>query len=221
MKSCKHCAIAVYESEEVCPLCYAALGERQPSEVSYPTYEELLRERRPLRSLPLFLTITSIVICGYTNLFTHEAGDRIWSIIVAASVLFCFGMYHVIRIGMRHARKIYFVYGLLSGYLFVLDLASGQLFWSTDYVFPFLTLGTAFYLTILALRDRRSFSEYFGYILAVAATSLISVLLFFLGLNQNSWGAFVGVLSCLIISLGLYLFADQSLKEEVKKRFHR
>ncbi len=221
MKKCNNCNVNVYNSEERCPLCYTYMGKKDENAVLYPEYNHIISEKSPLKHLPLFITATIIIICIYINIFTHVPGNIIWSFIVSASVIFTFAMYNIIRIQDRYGVKIMYFYLSVSALVFAIDISTGWLYWSSDFVFPFLTLFTIVYLTVLASRSKRYFSEYFGFILVVLAISLVSVLLYFLGLNNRAWGAFVANVACVLIALGLYLFADKNLKAEIKKRFHQ
>ncbi len=221
MKKCNNCNVQVYESEKICPLCYTKLGESKDSEVLYPQYKNIISEKSPLKHLPLFITATVILICVYINLFTHRPGNVVWSLIVSAAVLFVFAMYNVIKIQDRYGAKIVYGYLCISLLLMAIDFSTGKHLWSTDFVFPFLTLATIVYLTALAVRSKRYFSEYFGFILVVLVISFASVIIYFLGFNNRAWGAFIANMACILIALGLYLFADKNLKTEIKKRFHQ
>lgn len=221
MKKCKQCNINVYDNETHCPLCYSFLGNSIETSVEYPKYEDILKEKTVLKNLPLFITLFVNVICLFINIFTHNIGDIIWSIIVVASTSYCLSLYYIIRNHMRHGQKILYSYLSLSLLLIVIDITSGCLFWSTDYVFPFLTITAVFYLTVLAVRNKRTFSEYFGFILAVTVIGFFSILMHLLGFTNSSWGAFVSSLVTVLLTLGLYLFCGKNLRNEINKRFHR
>ncbi len=221
MNRCESCNVNIFESERQCPLCSCVMDKTNPSPVEYPPYHELAKKRSHLRNIPLFLSVSSALICAFINLFTHQKGDIIWSIIVCAAIMFCYLIYNIIGTPFkRYGAKVLYSYIFLSILVIVIDFTTGMLFWSTDFVFPFLSLAVTLYLTILCVRNKRTFSEYFGYILVIAIISFLPVLLFILGLNNYGWGAFVALLSCIIIAFGLYLFADKNLKNEIKKRFH-
>ncbi len=221
MKKCNNCNVAVYDSEELCPLCFESLGTQSETFVEYPKYKKLVSEKKPLKNSPLFISVTSIIISIYINIFTHEAGSILWSIIATSAILFCLGMFYIISENMRLAQKMFYGYLLLSALLLTIDFSTGMLFWSTDFVFPFLTVAMLILYTILAVRSKRYFSEYFGFILAVTLISFLPIGTFLLGFNTNVWGAFVAVITCVVVAMGLYLFADKALKDEIKKRFHR
>lgn len=221
MKKCKNCNVQVYDNEDLCPLCFNKLGDSFETAVEFPKYENLIEKKKILRNLPLFMALSTIIICVFIDIFTHKSGVVLWSAIVTASVLYVLEMYYVIRKHINFGEKILCSYSLLSLLLIIIDFLTGMLFWSTDYVFPFLTVATILYLTILAIRSKPLFSEYFGYIIAVTAISFSSVIMYLIGWNTNAWGPFVSIVSCSIIALGLYLFANKTLKEEINKRFHR
>ncbi len=222
MKKCKTCDVTIYESEKFCPLCHNKMGRTKASIIEYPRYEDVIEAASSLRNIPLFITITGILICTFINIFTHDKGEILWSILTGASILYSFFMFKLLKSPHRRfGAKLVCSYILSCILVTIIDFSTYMLFWSTDIVFPFFTLGVIVYLTVLAIQNKRSFSEYFGYILVVTALSFISVILYSIGFYHRAWGSFVAILSCIIIATGLYLFADSTLKAEVKKRFYR
>lgn len=222
MNRCNKCNVNVYESEQFCPLCHTKMEEAKESIVEYPKYKSIIREKSPLRNIPLFSATTISILCVYINIFTHQEGDTWWSIVAASSMMCATALFNVVTSQIkRYGSKVIHVYVLISTLVIIIDFTYGMYFWSTNYVFPFLTLLTVAYLTVLALRSKRYFSEYFGYILGVIAIDIVSTVLDVIIFKNTSWGALITVVSSVIVTLGLYLFSDKSLKSEIKKRFDR
>ncbi len=221
MKKCESCNVFVYDSESNCPLCHKFLGEAKSTAVEYPSYNSIIKEQTALKNIPLFLVLFINIICIFINMVTYDKGEVIWSIIVFASTFYIYFMYKIVSENMRYGKKIVLSYISLSSFLIIIDLTSGKLFWSTDYAFPFITMATVLYLTSLSIRNKQMFTEYFGFLLTVTSISLLSIISFLLDLSNSSWGPFVSILSSIIITLGLYLFSEKTLKEELKKRFNR
>ncbi len=221
MNKCSKCNVFVHESEPLCPLCYEEMPETKPSVVEYPSYNQISKVSSPLRNIPHFAGITATIICIFINIFTHDKGEIIWVVPTGASVLFALGIYMLARSQFhRFGEKILYGYVMFAVFIIVIDFSTKMLFWSTDFVFPFATLVILIYFTYLSLRSKSTFSEYFGYLITITLISLSSILFYMLDLYNYTWGSFITILSCVIIVLALYLFADKSLKEEVKKRFH-
>lgn len=221
MNKCEKCGVNVYESEKRCPLCHSEMLNVNETNVQYPKYKDIIKEKSPLKSIPLFVSTAIIIISIYINIFTYGSGEVFWAFIVSASVLYLFAMFKLTRSTKKHGAKALLSYIFISLFLTVIDFTAGMLLWSVNYVLPFLTLAITVYLTALAVRSKTVFSEYFGYILVVIAIDIATTILDLLILKNPSWGTFMTVVSCLIIALVLYLFADKSLKNEVRKRFHR
>ncbi len=221
MNRCDNCNVFVYESETLCPLCQAQMQPIGETFVEFPEYKKISNKFSPINNIPHFITAASIIICVYINIFTYDKGDIIWSIIVSCAVICSFALYMIIKTNKkRYGSKVVYTYMLISSLVVVIDYSTGMRFWSTDFVFPFLTLSVLLYLTILAIRNKGHFSEYFGYLLTVTAISFTSIPLFIFGLYNYGWGALISILSCVIIAIGLYLFVDKPLKSEIKKRFN-
>ncbi len=224
MNRCKYCNVKIYESEKNCPLCHRVIDAAEPSDtaVIYPQYQNIVSKKSQLRKLPIFFSIVAAIVCGYINIFTHTEGRILWSVIVAASLIFANSVFYVTQsTSKRFGAKVLLYYLLLSGLMVAIDLTTGVYFWSTNYVFPFLTLGTTLYLTVLAIRSKRLFSEYFGYVLVVLLIGLSPVVIHLLGFSNVAWGAFVTVITCIIVFIGLLMFFHKSFKDEIYKRFHR
>ncbi len=225
MNRCNTCNVNLYNGEDRCPLCKCDIPNSDKVSLNpakYPLYYDILKNRSPLRNIPLFVSITAMLICIYINIFSHRDGRVFWSGIVVAALILANAEFWLVKTTTkRFGAKILLSYIFLSLLLFAIDFFAGMLFWSTNYVFPFLTLATTVYLTVLALRSKRLFSEYFGYIMAVIAMSLIPIPIFVVGFSTEVWGMFVSVITSIIISIGLFLFADETLKKEIAKRFHR
>ncbi len=222
MNKCNNCGVYVYESDSSCPLCQTKLGEEKDTVVKYPNYKDIVAHRSLLRNIPLFITFTASVICIYINFFTYDRGDLFWSVIVSVSLLYINEVIYLMHSpSKRFGAKVLLNYVFLSGYLIVIDFFTGMRLWSTNYVFPFLTIATIIFLTVLAIRSKRLFSEYFGYILSVMLIGVIPIIIYLIGFSDQAWGAFVAIICCAIIALGLYLFSDKTFKAELRKRFHR
>ncbi len=222
MNRCSKCNVEVFESEKKCPLCFQNFEKTADTNVQYPEYNDIVTHKSALRNVPLFVTVTASLICIYINFFTHEEGDAIWSIVVSASLIFSTAVFSVVKsTSKRFGAKIFENLILVSVFIFIIDLSFGMSFWSTNYVFPYLIIGTSLYLMFLAIRSKRLFSEYFGYIISVTILGITPIPIYLFGFSNLPWGMFVSVISSAIIALGLYFFADKTFKEEIKKRFHR
>ncbi len=224
MNRCTNCNVNVYENHRHCPLCHQKFENTKDTVVKYPSYKDIIKNRTPLKNLPLFISASAGLICLFINLLI--VGSRFWSLIVIFSLL-----YINVTIWLVHSKKIHFGrkviinYLLLSITLIVIDAVTGMRYWGTDYAFPFLSLATTLYLMYLSLRNRTMFVEYFGYILITMFISLIpalvSLVFLILGFRHTPWGLFSVAISSVIITFGLYLFSDKMLKTELKKRFHK
>ncbi len=224
MNRCNECNVNVYESERRCPLCNSALEHEaiNKTKVEYPQYSDITKKQSQLRKLPAFISVSISIICIYINIFTHSDEGILWSVIVVSSLIFANGVFYTTRsTARRFGAKILIYHVMLSAFAIIIDFNTGSHFWSTDYVFPFLTLGTIVYLTLLGIRSKRYFSEYFGYILVVMLIGLAPIAMYLLGFSNVSWGIFVSTLCCIIVILALLTFFSNSFKMELKKRFHR
>ncbi len=225
MNRCTNCNVEVYESDKCCPLCKLAFDTsayEKDTPVKYPEYSEITKKISKIWKVPVFVSIVAIFISVYINIFTHESGSIIWAGIVAVALFYINAVIKVLKSkSKRYGAKVLLNYVITSSFIIALDMFTGRLFWSTNYVFPFLTIAVTLYLTVLAIRSRQLFSEYFGYIMVAVCISFVPIPIYLLGFSDRLWGVFIAAIACVLIVIGLFLFADKRLKQEILKRFHR
>ncbi len=222
MNKCPNCKVNVYESEKKCPLCRHKFEKISHSNIEFPKYEDIIKNKTSMKNIPVFIAFVAIVVCCYINFFTYDDGDIVWSLIVAFS---CLGSTFVFRIfhtnSLRLGSKIVLTYLSISAYLFSLDILTGVHLWSTNYAIPLFTMFATLFLTFLTVRSRQKFAEYFGNLLTICFLSFFPVAIYLLGFSNIAWGFLAsGLFSCIIV-VGIYLFSDKTLKKELRKRFHR
>ncbi len=222
MNKCPNCDVNVYESEIKCPLCDYKFENNKRTNVQFPSYNYIIKNRSSLKNVPVFITFVVIVICCYINFFTYDTGDVLWSLIVAISCVLATAIIRLLHTkSLRFGSKVVMLYFSVSVFLFFIDMLTGPLFWATNYAIPLFTVVVTLYLTVLTVKSRQKFAEYFGNLLTVCIFSFTPILIYFSGYSNLTWGFLIsGIFSCIIV-LALYLFSDRSLKQELKKRFHR
>ncbi len=222
MNRCPNCDINVFESEKKCPLCKYEFQNIKSTNVQFPEYEHIIKNRTSLKNVPVFIAFVVIVICCYINIFTHNSGDALWSLIVAVCCLLATALFRITHTkSLRYGSKIVLNYFTISVFLFLIDMLTTANFWSTNFAIPLFTMCTTLALTVLTVKSRQKYSEYFGNLLTICLLSFAPVIIYLLGFSNIAWGFLAsGIFSC-IIAFGLYMFSDKTLKQELKKRFHR
>lgn len=221
MNRCENCCVNVYSKQ--CPLCGKVFDNCLPSETDYPSYNLNANKKLDfLAKLILFLSISTILVTVFINIFTYLNNRSLWSINVIASLLLVIAMLYMLKSKrISKSGKVFYSYCYTSLFMIVIDIANGLNKWSTTFVIPFLTIGLTLIFVIFASSNKNNFNDYFGYLLAIAFISFFPIMIYFLGLSSELWSSLVATLFCLIIAIGLYIFAGNAFKSELRKRFNR
>lgn len=220
MNRCPNCKINT--SQNHCPLCNKEFTQSDKKITDYPVYKiDEHKVKKFFAKLLLFIAISCSLILIFVNVFTLSIHKNAWSVIASASLITCVIFFNVIKSKrLNTGGKIFRLYVTVCLFLIIVDSLSGFLKWSTTYVVPFMTIAVAIVFTIIAKSARNRMNEYFGYILATAFISIIPLILYIMGLTTKLWSSLAAVLCCVIIAVFLFIFSEDNLKNEVRKRFH-
>lgn len=214
---CTNCNI--YTKQHYCPLCKQGLSEVIEENEYYPDYEMKIKRRYFIQRLVLFIAIFSISTSLLINLLTDP--DTLWFLYVLGPVLYgllCIN--HTILSKAHTGSKVIFQVIVLSIMLFILDAASGSSKWSIHYVIPFLVTLATLFVTIIILRKPMKWSEYIGYMSTMVVLGFLPVILFLSSWSTVLWPSAVTALYALLTLIGMVLFSEKTMKNEIVRRFH-
>jgi hypothetical protein len=209
--------------QRICPLCFANIESNDKSDTKYPDYIGLRETIKyfTVKKLFVFLSITAGLLFLFINLYLMEYTHDLWSFVLIAAILFCWGLYKSTKSKkMILAGKLLACYFLFSTFLLVIDLYSVFYKWSIAYVIPFLTIAITVIITIIIIAQKRSYKDYLGYLLATLFISIYPLLLCLLLSSKVLWPSVVTLGFGLFTGLAFYIFMDKDFKVEMKKRFH-
>ena len=220
MKYSSKCNVSVYPQHKRCPLCDEPLGKADISSTAYPqTFSD--KTMHFWRKAFLFFCITASVICIFINFFQPQNSQFLWSMIVCAS---CVSLWiitsSIVSKTISPGAKLLNIYFAAIIVAFVIDFVTGYYKWSTTFLIPFATIGLTALLTLLAIRERKHYHEYRGYLIAMFFISLCPIVIFLLSLSDIAWTAFAAVVYSLLTAVGFWIFSRWSIRKEVKKRLH-
>lgn len=222
MNKCVDCKVEIFSNHAMCPLCGRHMENVQQCDIQYPKYTQPTERKNFLvKKCFLFLSLSIIILCIFINFFTYKVSPTLWSLIVGSSIAFIWTMIRSLaskRISV--GGKILIQFTSTSVLIVVIDVCAGFTQWSTTYVIPFLIITVTLMYTILAVRSKKSFREYFGYLLTIFFISFCPFFIYIFSLSTQAWSSLVAVLYCLVTAIALLIFIDDDLKEELKKRFH-
>lgn len=221
MKYCEKCKVQVGNPVERCPLCYAALTQKDgaPEEVSYPDLYDQAEKYNIIFRILLFLSITACTVCVTINYLSGV--DFKWSIIVIANILY---MWIAISTAVRRHAKLGFNIMVqvisLAVLLILLDYFSGNHRWALNYVVPLLFITAMLSITIIIIVRRVDIGSFILYFILIGLLGFIPIILWALQMIKVLWPSLVAALYSAISLVSIFIFADNATKIELKKRFH-
>ncbi|QQK76494.1 hypothetical protein HUG15_13570 [Salicibibacter cibarius] len=217
MHRCSNCG--VWTAHRNCPLCKRQLTDRIASLNMYPPYQSDAKYRNLKQRVFLFIAIFIISSSLLINLLTTP--DQLWVFYIVGPVLYALlFINHTILSKAHVGSKIIFQVLALSAMLVVIDVAGGSTRWSIHYVIPFLVILATLMVTIIILRKPMKWREYLGYMMTMIFLGFIPVLLFLSALSYVLWPSAVTALYALLTFIGMGLFANKTMKNEIVRRFH-
>lgn len=185
----------------------------------YPVYEMKPQRRGFVQHFILFIATFVISTSLLINLLTEPR--HLWFLYVLGPVLY--GMLlvnHTILSKAHTGSKVIFQVIALSIMLYILDAASGSLKWSIHYVIPFLVTLATLLVTIIVLRKPMKWVEYIGYMMTMIILVFLPVILFLSSWSTVLWPSATTALYALLTLIGMLLFSEKTMKNEIVRRFH-
>lgn len=221
MKYCDKCHVSVNNPLEHCPLCYAPLQQQDgvPEVRSYPPVLQKAERYSLIRRILVMLSLTISVVCVTINLFAgHQA---MWSLIVIGNILY---MWAAVGTAMSKRSKlghnILIQVICLAALLVLIDWFSGRQGWALNYVVPFLFITATLSITVIIIIKRMDSRSFIFYLFLTALIGFLPILLLTVGVVTVLWPSLVSALYSGLSLIGMFVFADRSTKQELKKRFH-
>lgn len=167
----------------------------------------------------LFLSVGAGGTCLLVNLLTGL--ESLWSLfIVGAILLLWLFIRHTIMSKGNIAFRLILQFLGLSVFLVLVDQLSGGYGWALDIVTPFLAILSTLMVTILLFTRRMKWRDYMIYLALTAFLGFAPLILIFVDLVRVQWPAITAAFYSFLTWIGMFLFADKKLKNELIKRFH-
>ncbi|AXF57854.1 hypothetical protein DT065_03910 [Salicibibacter kimchii] len=172
-------------------------------------------KQRVFLFIAIFIISSSLLI----NLLTTP--NELWVFYIVGPVLYALLCINHTILSKAHAgSKIIFQVLALSAMLIVIDVTAGATRWSVHYVIPFLVIVATLIVTIIILRKPMKWREYLGYMMTMIVLGFMPVLLFLSTLSYVLWPSAITALYALLTFIGMVLFANKTMKNEIVRRFH-
>lgn len=219
MKYCKHCQISIDTSNTLCPLCQSELVTQNGKDrqifpdipVSYQKYKLFLR-------LLIFISICVVGITILVNFFFQQSGW--WSLIIAGSIAFAWFLIFNILTTRNSLAIIARDVLIVAALLILIDALYGFHRWSFDYAIPILFFTSILTIVIISIVQGLSFADFTIYFLSSAFLAFIPLIFILTGLVTVLWPSIACITTGFLSIIALFIFANHSVKDELKRRFH-
>ncbi|WP_211364919.1 DUF6320 domain-containing protein [Salinicoccus hispanicus] len=209
-------------NHETCPLCHAKVGAQatQVQGTLYPAYDtKEYRTKTRISRLAIFLGVLTVLICLAINIIVLP--EFLWVFYVAVSVFYVLILLsHTILSRSHLGGKIVAQVVSLTILLLVIDLMSGSIQWSVDYVVPFLIVGGILLMSIIILKVRLRWGGYVSFLLLMLALGFLPALFYVAGVATVLWPSIVAALFAMTTFSAIFLFANRAFKTQLGRRFH-
>ena len=216
MKHCNNCRLDINTSEKLCPLCQSKLEG-----TCTPVFPELSdKKHEVLLKLILFLSIVSILVCGFIDYMNNNKFTFSYFVLLGVA-----SFYIIIRYILKSVHKdilnVFFNVVVIVIVLLFIWFGVTKLSIIPSLVIPIITMVDLLMSSILAIILRNKYiRKYIHVILINCFLSLIPVILVVTKITSDLLIAKISF-GCAIISIiGLIIFDFGSLKEELHKMFY-
>lgn len=221
MKHCRKCGVYVSDDEAQCPLCFSELGAAKgDTEVScYPVIPERPREFSLLYRLFVFLTVAVGLFSFSVNLYFWNG--ILWALIVMTGMLLVWETVALMILSKKNVglKLIAQAFALLT-LLITIDAVTGWNQWSIGIAAPFVIVASTAVMTAVLCLKRTQWQRYILFQFLLTVNGFIPVILYGCGLTKFILPGIAGALYSLLTLVGIFIFADKQVKNELKKRLH-
>jgi hypothetical protein len=224
LKYCNRCKLSVNSTKKHCPLCYLDLTVTKDNECvdSYPDLDSdiILKSRYNfIFRLMLFISVVVATTCLFINLLTWSG--LLWSLIIVLGIILSWEIVAFLILGKKNSGfKVVCNMIVLPLLLVSADLITGWHQWSVNIVMPLIISASTLTITIILYKKRTKWREYMIYQLIITINGFIPIILYLCGFIKKFWPVGTSLLYAVITIVGIWIFADKQLKNELQKRFH-
>ncbi len=226
-RRCIRCKLNIEDDAIKCPLCNGVLEgsvddshdlNQESVSVTYPDVTNSLRTMQFIMRLVTFAAIVSEVVVLFVNYLTFDG--IYWSLIVGLGL--CFGVLTLlycfrVRRSIQRIVQVEMFLGIIL--LILLDYLLGGEGWSFRYALPILFVAVDIGVVVIMIVGIDGWQTYIMTEIVTVILSLILIVFHFTGIVQSSIFAVIALCITALILLGTFMFGQNMISNEVKRRF--
>lgn len=220
MNYCKECKIKISTKGTRCPICAKEIISLDNNFIEpYPKIP-IPEKKRPiwLRALIFVGIILFFFVIAYNFLNPREL-----VYLSLASFVLSYIWMTIFTIQKSLKNIGYFILKqviLISAIVIGIDYFTGFSLWSINYFIPIILIFGVSAIASIVVYKPMQFREYFIYQITISIIGALGFLLVLFNLSTVSWPLIFSSFYSIIVMLGMFIFADNKSKLELKKRFH-
>lgn len=219
MSRCRNCNVEILDETEFCPLCHSVLEQTEEVENMYP--DARLKTQKLKFAIRLYLFCAIVVEFVLIMIDFNSETQVHWSILAGLGLLYVYTVLRYAVLGKSGYRAKTIVLVLLAVLVtVVVDFVTGYRGWSVDYVASGGILLMDAAIMVLMILNRRNWQSYMMWQLSTIFLSLIPPALYWAGMENNVYMAFLPVVVSVFLFLGTLMIGGRRASQELYRRFH-
>lgn len=219
MSRCRNCNVEILDETEFCPLCHSVLEQTEEVENMYP--DARLKTQKLKFAIRLYLFCAIVVEFVLIMIDFNSETQVHWSILAGLGLLYVYTVLRYAVLGKSGYRAKTIVLVLLAVLITVaVDFVTGYRGWSVDYVVSGGILLMDAVIMVLMIFNRRNWQSYMMWQLSTIFLSLIPPALYWVGMENNVYMAFLPVVISVFLFLGTLIIGGSRASQELYRRFH-
>lgn len=218
MVHCDKCGVLVRSRSKTCPLCQNILSQEGTEEI-YPVIPTVLSANSLFFKILLFVFICVAVLCVTANFFLFTA--NLWSLYVVAALTCIWAlMYVAVKVRYSMLKNVIYESALISLICVLFDVFIIKNGFSITYALPTVWICAMISIAILNKVMELQVFEQLIYVVMLIIFGLILLIFVLTGIVTNVYPSLVCVVGSVISLAALLIFKGNTLKAEMKRRFH-
>jgi len=223
MNKCKNCGVQLRDPVPICPLCKCIVeqGEGEALSRIYPYLyaERGIKKMQVVMNIYLFAAIAAeVILC----VIDYMAGGPVgWLILIAAFLAYGFITLKV-SIQMHTGYRLKMILQTLLGVavLFVIDLETGFVGWSLNYVLPAAAILVDVIIIFLMLVNNRNWQSYIPLQILDIVYCVIPFVLYRFQVVTSLIVPLAAMVIAVLTFVGTVIVGGQRARSELYRRFH-
>lgn len=219
MARCNQCNVTIRDNTNICPLCQCVIEQDGRESDVYPDVWLAEKKMRLISNISLF---SVLLVSAALAVINYVTGERAWCLIPIASLFYVLFVIRLVVFSDKGYRTKVIV-PLITGILLVvlIDLITGPLWWSVNYVVPAGILLTDLIIVLMMLINKKRWQSYIVMEIAMIAVSAAILLLWKPAeVITDPVMSLVAFGISVFLFLGALIIGDRTARGELKRRFH-